>query len=155
MTKVRTTLLSRKLTWVMAAGLFLTSLSLSAQNQADRILGVYLTAQKDGKIEIYKQGNRYFGKLIWGKDTHHPDGSPKLDIKNEDPKLRKQPILGMVLMRDLEYEDQQWVNGRVYDPNNGKTYRCKLSFEGEKLQIRGYLGISMFGRTEVWERVKH
>ncbi len=144
--------ISRKL--LILLSLALTSLSLSAQDKADRILGVYLTAQKDGKIEIYKQGNRYFGKLVWGKDTHHADGSPKLDTKNDNPAMRKQPILGMVLLKNFEFEDPQWVNGRVYDPNNGKTYKCKMSFEGEKLQIRGYIGISMFGRTEVWERVK-
>lgn len=139
---------------LMVLTLVLSTISLRAQTGADRILGIYLTAQKDGKVEIYKQGNKYYGKLIWGKDSTNPDGSPRLDTKNEDPALRKRPIVGIVLLRDFIYKDNKWVNGHIYDPNNGKTYQCKMSFEGEKLLIRGYIGISMFGRTEEWERVK-
>lgn len=74
--------------------------------------------------------------------------------ENEDSNLRKRPIVGLILFKDFVYEDEKWVDGRIYDPNNGKTYQCKISFEEEKLQIRGYIGISMFGRTKVWERVK-
>ncbi|WP_440134950.1 DUF2147 domain-containing protein [Chitinophaga sancti] len=122
----------------------------------DKILGNWLSEEKDGRIEIYKTGDKYSGKLIWGKDLVEADGKTprkdRTDTKNNDPKLRSRPLLGLVLLTNFTYKDGEWSGGKIYDPKSGKTYSCTMKLKGEKLEIRGYVGISMFGRTTVWTR---
>lgn len=122
----------------------------------DKILGNWLSEEKDGRIEIYKTGDKYFGKLVWGKDLVEADGKTpvkgRTDTKNSDPNLRSRPILGLVLLTNFTYKDGEWSGGKIYDPKSGKTYSCTMKLKGDKLEIRGYVGISMFGRTTVWTR---
>jgi uncharacterized protein (DUF2147 family) len=122
----------------------------------DKILGNWLSEEKDGRIEIYKTGDKYFGKLVWGKDLVEADGKTprkdRTDTKNSDPKLRSRPILGLVLLTNFTYDDGEWSGGKIYDPKSGKTYSCIMKLKGDKLEIRGYVGVSMFGRTTVWTR---
>ena len=71
-----------------------------------------------------------------------------------------QPIVGMVILWDMKPEDPgqtvEWDSGHILDPKNGKTYGCniKLSDDGKQLEVRGFIGISLFGRTQVWHRVQ-
>lgn len=122
----------------------------------DKILGNWLSEEKDGRIEIYKTGDKYFGKLVWGRDLMEADGKTprkdRTDVKNSDPKLRSRPLLGLVLLTNFTYDDGEWNGGKIYDPKSGKTYSCTMKFKGDKLEIRGYVGVSMFGRTTVWTR---
>lgn len=119
----------------------------------DEVNGVWLTADKKGKIEIYRSGTKYFGKLIWGTDLLEADGkTSKKDTKNEDPALRTRTLKNMVMLKDFVFDDGKFVDGTIYDPNNGKTYSCEMKLNKNKLEIRGYIGIPMFGRTEVWTR---
>jgi len=113
------------------------------------ILGKWLTPEKDGHIEIYEQGNKYFGKIVWGKDI-------RLDEKNPKPELRKRSLLGVTILNGFEYKNNQWINGTIYDPNNGKTYQCKMELEkGNKvLRVRGFIGFSLLGRTELFTKVE-
>lgn len=66
-----------------------------------------------------------------------------------------QPIVGMVIMSGLRATNNQWTNGEILDPANGKTYRCsaRLTENGKKLKVRGFIGLPMFGRSQTWERV--
>jgi len=122
----------------------------------DKILGNWLNQEKDGRIEIYKTGEKYFGKLVWGRDLMEADGKTprkdRTDTKNSDPKLRSRPLLGLVLLTNFTYGDGEWSGGKIYDPKSGKTYSCTMKLKGDKLEIRGYVGLSMFGRTTVWTR---
>lgn len=113
---------------------------------ADKIIGIYWSPKKDAKIEMYKKGDRYFGKSIWVT-------SPKKDSQNPDHGLRNRELLGLDLLTNFSYEDGVYTNGKVYDPESGKTYSCKISFNGIHMKVRGYIGISMFGRTETFERI--
>ncbi len=138
-------------------GLFvlLTINQSNAQTAADKVVGVWLTQNKDGKIEIYKSGNQYFGKLVWGKDLYEKDGKTlKKDIHNPDKKLQSRTLLNLVLLTGFNYKDDYWQDGKIYDPESGKTYSSEIKLEGGKLKLTGYIGITLFGRTEVWERVK-
>ncbi len=119
------------------------------KHPADAILGVWLTAKKDGKFQIYKVGNKYYGKVIWGT------GGDKYDSKNPDPKLRNKEIVGQTLLKDFVFDgDESWDDGTIYDPREGKTYDCILKLKNANtLEVRGYVGISLFGRTETWTRV--
>ena len=116
----------------------------------DAVLGEWLAESKDGKVLIYKQGEKFFGKISWGKD-----GGEKRDVNNPDDKLKTQPIIGSVILKGFEFTGKSWENGTIYDPNNGKTYSCNIKIKKpNELEIRGYIGISLLGRTTVWTKVK-
>jgi uncharacterized protein (DUF2147 family) len=123
---------------------------------ADAVLGTWVTGSGDGHVEIYKQGNKYFGKIVWLKEPNSEQGTPKVDKNNPDVKLRTQPILGMVNLRDFEYDgDNEWEDGQVYDPKKGKDYSCQMTLtDPNTLEVRGYIGISLIGRTDTWKRIK-
>ena len=69
---------------------------------------------------------------------------------------KDQPITGMVILRDLKKDDDEWTGGTILDPSNGKTYKCKIAVEngGKKLKVRGFVGMSLFGRTQHWVRAE-
>lgn len=139
--KIATTFLSIGLLLFFISGLAQTS-----QPSADKIIGVYWSPKKDAKIEMYKKGDRYFGRSIWA-------ANPKKDANNPDDKLKSRSLLGLDLLTDFSYDDGAYTGGQVYDPENGKTYSCKISFSGSNLKVRGYVGLSLFGRTETFERI--
>ncbi len=120
----------------------------------DAILGVWLNSSGKGQIQVYKQGNKYYGKLVWLKEPNDEQGKPKLDVKNPDQNAKTKPLIGLVILRDFVHDDGEWTSGRIYDPQNGKDYKCYMKLKDPKtLNVRGYIGISMIGRTEVWTRV--
>jgi uncharacterized protein (DUF2147 family) len=128
-----------------------------AVDNPDAILGTWLTGSKKGHVQIYKQGKQYYGKIIWLKEPIDPATDlPKTDSKNPDAEKKKQPLLGLVNLRGFEYEgDQVWEEGKIYDPENGKEYSCKITLRNNNtLDVRGYIGISLIGRTDTWVRVK-
>jgi uncharacterized protein (DUF2147 family) len=119
---------------------------------SDKILGNWLNAEKDARIEIYKTDNKYYGKVIWGKNIFNPDGSSRTDLKNPDEKLKSRLLLNLVILTNFTYDDGEWNGGKIYDPKNGKTYSCFMKLEGSSLKIRGYIGITLLGRTTIWTR---
>jgi len=126
----------------------------SAQ-KADAILGQWVNPNGQDHILIYKKGNKYFGKLDWIKFPNDEQGKPKTDKNNSDKTLQSRPDLGLELLKDFTFDgDDVWDDGTIYDPKNGKTYSCKLTLDGNNLKIRGYVLFSLFGRTEVWTRLK-
>ena len=136
------------------AGITLTLLSLFSQAfmtakniSPNEIIGIYWSPKKDAKIEIYLKGQQYFGKFIW-LAMH------RKDIKNPTKDLQSRDVLGLELLTKFSYNDGTYSGGEIYDPETGKTYSCKMTLEGDKLKVRGYVGISLFGRTEYFERIK-
>jgi uncharacterized protein (DUF2147 family) len=119
-----------------------------ANSGPDVILGEWLSQEKDGKISIYKQGDKYYGKISWGKTPG------RKDAKNPDAKLKNRDLIGLVILQDFKYTGSAWENGKIYDPNSGKTYDCilKVKDNNKVLDIRGYVGVPMFGRTATWTR---
>ena len=124
--------------------------SLLAQKiSKDAILGEWLSEKKDGKVLVYKQGEKFFGKIVWGRD-----GTRK-DANNPDQKLKDQNIIGSVILKNFDFTGKAWEEGTVYDPNNGKTYSCTMKMpDANTLSIRGFVGISLLGRSTTWTRVK-
>jgi uncharacterized protein (DUF2147 family) len=130
------------------------SFTASAQ-KADAILGSWVNPNGEDHILIYKKGSKYFGKLDWIKYPNDEQGKPKTDKKNPDDALKSRPELGLELLKDFTYDGEKvYEDGTIYDPKNGKTYSCKMTLEGNSLKIRGYIGISLFGRSEIWTRIK-
>lgn len=138
---------------------FLGFQAFSQEYKADDILGFWLNEDKDAHIQIYKVNGKYFGKLIWLKNPIDEEtGKPKLDKENPDEKLRSRPIKSLVILTDFEFDgDDEWEDGDIYDPKSGNDYSCYMKFVDDhknKLKIRGYVGITLFGRTTYWTRVK-
>lgn len=123
----------------------------SAQSPDD-ILGTYWTPKKDGQLVVYRKGTQYFGRL----DSF--DVAGQLDEKNPVEELRSRPIVGTDLLAGFSYDDEEsrWTDGTIYDAKSGKTYRCNLWFEDDEPEVlwaRGFIGFSVFGRTERFVRV--
>ena len=115
----------------------------------DAVLGEWLAESKDGKVLIFKQGEKYFGKISWGKD------GDKKDVNNPEEKLRTQSIVGLVILKGFEFTGKAWEDGTIYDPKSGKTYSSTIKMKKpNELEIRGYVGISLLGRTTVWTKAK-
>ncbi|WP_459506787.1 DUF2147 domain-containing protein [Aquirufa ecclesiirivi] len=125
------------------------SISMSmAEPPSDVILGDWISQQKDGKITVYKQGDKYYGKISWSKTPG------KKDLKNPNEALRNRDLLGSVILKDFTFTGSAWEKGTIYDPHSGKTYDCilKVKDNNKTLDIRGFVGVAMFGRTSTWTR---
>ncbi|MHB8259232.1 MAG: DUF2147 domain-containing protein [Bacteroidia bacterium] len=120
---------------------------------ADAILGTWLTGSGKAKVQIYKEGNKYNGKIVWLKTPTYEDGTPKLDKHNPDKTKQTTPTLGLRMLKDFVFDEDKWADGTIYDPENGKTYSCKITWRDGKLDVRGYVGISLIGRTDTWFKV--
>ena len=134
---------------------FLSPLFVKAQ-KADAILGKWINPSGEGQIQVYKKGNLYFGKLAWLKlPNDEATGQPKTDKNNPEKSLQSKPTLGLEILKNFTFDGEAvYEDGSIYDPKNGKTYKCKMTLDGNKLKIRGYIGISLLGRSETWTRVK-
>jgi uncharacterized protein (DUF2147 family) len=126
-----------------------------AQQGADRITGKWETENGRALVQIYKAGNgTYQGKILKTSPKYGSDES-LYDDKNPDPSKRKRPIIGLVILRNLKSDGELWNGGKVYDPERGKEYDCKAWLEDNRtLKIRGYVGISLLGQTETWQRAE-
>lgn len=124
-----------------------------AQNK-DAIVGRWLNASGEGQIEVYKKGDKYYGKLAWLKEPNL-NGKPKVDSKNPTVSLQSRPLLNLEILKDFVYESSKWTDGTIYDPKSGKTYSCNISLKNaDVMNVRGYIGISLLGRSETFKRVK-
>src|SRR5512143_185985 len=141
------------------AGMMLMIAVTAFATGSNDILGVWNNEERDAKIKIYKCGDKYCGKVIWLKEPNYPEGSkdgipgtPRLDHNNPDPSLRKTPIIGLNIVHDFSSAGgHTWFGGTVYDPKNGNTYRGKMTLVSpNQLNLRGFVGIPLFGRTTTW-----
>ncbi|MEI6684003.1 MAG: DUF2147 domain-containing protein [Bacteroidota bacterium] len=135
---------------------FWSATAASAQgHKQDDILGTWLNQEATGKIELYKENGKFFGKLVWLKEPNDKvTGKPRTDKENPDDKLKTAPLIGMVNMKNFTFDGtDEWSGGTIYDPKNGKTYKCNIRFETpNKLKIRGYIGVSLLGRNTYWTK---
>jgi uncharacterized protein (DUF2147 family) len=128
--------------------------SLSADDASLAVTGLWLSADKRGIIRIYEQDGLFYGRLVWLKEPEDDQGNAILDSENPDPEKRDQPILGLQMVLGLEYSDGEWRNGEIYDPESGNTYSARLRLNGsDRMDLRGYIRLPMFGRTESWTRI--
>ncbi len=132
----------------------LTSSLLFAQNH--NIIGKWKTIDDEtGKatsvIEIFEKHNKIYGRIV-----------ELLNSKAKNPKCEKcegedknKPVLGLIVIKGLTKDKEGYSNGKILDPKHGKVYKCSMSLETkDKLKVRGFIGINIFGRTQFWERVK-
>lgn len=108
------------------------------------------TKEKKSIVEIYEENGKLYAKVIQLFREPDEDQNPLCEECKGDRK--DQPILGMIIMWDMEQDDDEW-EGEILDPENGKTYSCFIELEeANKLKVRGYIGFSFIGRTQYWYR---
>ena len=93
---------------------------------------------------------------VWLEEPLRDNGEIKLDDKNPNPQLREQTILGLIIMKNLKFKrPNYWHDGSIYDARSGKTYSLEINMPNNNiLKLRGYLGVSLIGKTTIWKRVK-
>jgi uncharacterized protein (DUF2147 family) len=119
------------------------------------ITGVWFTGEKTSKIEIYKTtSGKFAGKIVWLKVPNDEAGKPRLDVKNPDKNLKGRPLMNLVVLTGLTDKGKnKFDGGTIYDPKSGNTYSCKGELtDNNTLKLRGFIGISLVGRTDTWTR---
>lgn len=145
----------KKFLFISVAVLFVP---LFLYSQSSKIEGTWYNDEKTSTIDIKKDASgKYHGAISW-LETPNENGKPKLDKENPDANLAKKPLLGLVIVKNFKYDsgEKQYTGGKIYDPNNGKTYDCYAWFEDgnfKNLYIKGYVaGIKALGRKTIWTR---
>ena len=140
-------------------GLLLFSVVSIASVEGDRLLAFWFTEDDNATVEIYREDDAYFGRIVALKNPLYADdtttgmaGQPKVDLNNPDLDKQSRPIVGLNLLRGFIYiGDNKWRKGKIYDPGNGKDYDCNIKLKDDgSLSVRGYIGFSLFGRTTIW-----
>jgi uncharacterized protein (DUF2147 family) len=102
-------------------------------------------------VTIELRGDKYFGHIV---QSFTPGAQTRVCSKCTDDRKDK-PILGLEIIRNMSKRDEGYAGGEILDPDSGSTYRCKFHLEegGQKLNVRGFIGFSLFGRSQTWVRV--
>lgn len=124
------------------------------------LAGTWLVEDRDATVMIYPCGAKFCGRITWlreslfaADDEPALRGKPKTDRNNPDATRQSTPILGMQVLWGLKPDGAAWSGGHLYDPESGRTYRCSARLvSAGRLQLRGYVGISLFGRSTIWTR---
>ena len=110
------------------------------------------TGEAKSIVEIYEKSGKIYGKVV---DILRADHKKDVCTKCEGAEKNK-PILGMVIISGLKKDGSEYSGGTILDPTNGKKYKCYIALDSaDKLKLRGYVGISIMGRTQYWTRVKN
>lgn len=140
--------------------LILTFISLSYKSQTptvegDKIIGLWEVGSGKARIKVTKYGDKYGGKIVWLRDPLDEKGEKKVDKNNPEEAKRTMPLLGLNNLLGFSYKEKgEYSGGTIYDPENGNTYNCVINLEDENtIQVRGYIGVQLFGRTDTWKRV--
>lgn len=137
-----------------AVAMLLTALAGVRAARAATPEGVWLTQDKGGLVEVYRCGDAFCGRLSWFRMQSLQDNPQALDIHNPTAGLRNRPLCGLGILFGFRPDGQgQWTDGSAYDPESGHTYSANMTLGPDgHLSLRGYIGISLFGRTEDWTR---
>jgi uncharacterized protein (DUF2147 family) len=125
--------------------------------KAESIVGVWWNDKKTSKIEVKEENGKFIGTVIYINPEKYVNGEPEKDYNNSDPKLKSRSRLGLQILSGLKFNlsDKKWEDGRIYDPDNGKTYDCYAWLDSDPniLYIKGYVvGIKWLGRSTTWTR---
>jgi uncharacterized protein (DUF2147 family) len=145
--------------WALSLIILLAATTVFGANPND-VIGPWNTDGDSSSVEIYRCGEKLCGKVVGLKNPNYvtsangPVGTPKVDRKNPDPALRNRPIIGLQVIEGLTSTgDNRWENGSCYDPESGNSYQCKIHLDKPgRLEVRGFIGFSLLGRTYVLTR---
>ncbi|GGF18475.1 DUF2147 domain-containing protein [Flavobacterium limi] len=140
--------------WMLALGVFFLTL---CSIQAQGVVGKWKTIDDEtgeakSIVEIYEKSGKIYGKVV---DILRADRKKDVCTKCDGTEKNK-PIMGMVIINGLKKDGAEYNGGTILDPTNGKKYKCYITLDSaDKLKLRGYVGISIVGRTQYWTRVKN
>ena len=121
-----------------------------AQDEGDSITGKWYTEGCQAQFDFYRSGKEYKAKLY---PLDKPD---MLDSNNPTDSLKTRKLMGAITIYGLKYnaKKRRWENGKVYNPEDGRTYSCYCSLKkgGKRLFFRGFIGISLLGGSQIWTR---
>mgnify|MGYP000991508935 CR=1 FL=1 len=150
------------LVFVLAAGICFAAESTPKKQEdaAPNAAGIWVSEGGQSRVEIVvKDDGTLSGKIVWLREPlygkgEEPEGQPKTDQNNPDAARHGDPIIGLEILKGFEREKNgEWKGGTVYDPETGKTYKAKISMkDADTLNLRGFIGISLLGRTTEWKR---
>lgn len=141
-----------KLKLILLSAFFVSILTANAQS----VVGKWKTFDDETKeaksiVEITERDGKIYGKVI---EILNP-AKKNIKCQNCSGADKDKPVLGLEILKGLSKDGKEYSDGKILDPSNGKLYKCTVSLDGnDKLKVRGYVGISAFGRTQVWTRVK-
>ena len=118
------------------------------------VFGHWLTENQKAIVEITPCGQSACGNIVWMAEPNGPDGLPKTDKNNPDASLASRTICNMAMIGDFTNDGNgEWSNGFIYDPEGGDVYKSKMRLTEEgNLYVRGYVGIPLLGKSQVWTR---
>jgi uncharacterized protein (DUF2147 family) len=134
---------------ILSLAILLSASHLKAQVKAHDIVGFWMTADDNAKVEIYESQGKYFGKIVW------LNPNPKIaEHGHSHGGAVSKPKVGDVLLKDLTFDgDSEWEDGTIFDPYGQEDYSCYVTFNAPGvLKVRGYSGFYFIGRTEYWSR---
>lgn len=130
--------------------------SFAQKHKPGDLLGYWFNEEKTSKLQIYEEGSKFYAKIVWLKEPlDKGTGKPRTDNLNPDARLKNAPLLGLLVLKNFVFDgEDEWKDGTIYDPKNGKTYSCYIKFDDKPntLKIRGYIGVSLLGRTTYWTK---
>lgn len=139
---------------LVTAGLLFAPAAFAGEPAADAIIGTWAADDGSVKIDMYKSGDAYQAHLLYGNHVVEADNVTfKKDTRNPNPSLRSRSLKNIVLLWGLCWDGGKWTGGSIYDGSSGRTYNCKAELDGGKMLLRGYLGVSLLGQTQVFHRV--
>lgn len=141
---------------IFLLALVLTYSLVNFAQEGEKIVGVWWNDGKTTKIEVEKRDGKYIGTIVYMIPEEYENGQPPKDDENPDPKLRERSIVGLQILSGFEFDGKkkEWTEGRIYDPESGKTYDCYAWLENnDLLKIKGFVaGIRWMGRSSEWYR---
>lgn len=137
------------------AALLGAAASAPAQAQQDPAFGMWLRATGTSIIKIEPCGQRACGRLVWLRDKTDANGQPRMDSENPDPAKRNRRLCGIAIMWGFERTSAgNWENGKIYKADEGDVYDSYIEIQDDgRLKLRGYLGVSLLGKSEILTRV--
>jgi len=137
--------------------LFALTCAAPARGDSGSPVGIWKTIDDEthearALVEISEHDGVLAGRVI--ELFRRPGEDPNPLCKDCEGERRDQPVLGMTILWNLHHDGDVWDGGEILDPEEGKTYRCRLHPAGDRLEVRGYIGISLLGRTQIWERAR-
>lgn len=133
------------------ASAFVPAEMVKGKVEASDIVGLWMPSEGTAYVKIFKEKGKekYHGRIVWLKEPNDENGNPKTDSEGK-------AILNMLNLRDFVFDEDEWVDGTIYDPKSGNTYYCTIEMMNKnKLEVRGSLDpFGLVGRTDTWVRME-
>lgn len=144
-----------KLKQILLTFLLLTGFAMSkAQSNSNSIIGVWYLEEYKSKIEVYRCGDQFCGKILESPSVYEEDGKTiKKDVKNPNKTLRDRSVVGIEHLTNLTFKKGEYIDGKIYDTSRGKVWDCYVEIKKDEMHFTGYVGVKWLGKTVVWKRV--